>query len=120
VVWAVLELERRFRIDDPVGAIAVHAACGIWGALALGLFADGTYGDGWNGVAGPVTGLLYGDVGQFFAQLIGVTVNIVVVFILAMLFFKIVERTIGNRVLVEVEWSGLDALEMGSDAYPHS
>ena len=39
---------------------------------------------------------------------------------LAMLFFKIIERTIGNRVLVEVEWSGLDALEMGSDAYPHS
>ena len=56
VVWAVLELERRYRIDDPVGAIAVHGACGIWGALALGLFADGTYGDGWNGVAGPVTG----------------------------------------------------------------
>ena len=61
VVWAVLELERRFRIDDPVGAIAVHGVCGIWGALALGLFADGTYGDGWNGVAGPVRGLLYGD-----------------------------------------------------------
>jgi Amt family ammonium transporter len=67
-----------------------------------------------------VTGLLYGDVGQFFAQLIGITVNIIVVFGLAMLFFKIIERTIGNRVLVEVEWSGLDALEMGSDAYPHS
>jgi ammonium transporter, Amt family len=44
----------------------------------------------------------------------------VVVFGLSMLFFKIIERTIGNRVLVEVEWSGLDALEMGSDAYPHS
>jgi len=98
----------------------VHGACGIWGALALGLFADGTYGDGWNGVAGPVRGLLYGDAGQFFAQLIGVTVNVVVVFGLAILFFKIVERTVGNRVLVEVEWSGLDALEMGSDAYPHS
>ena len=120
VVWAVLELERRFRIDDPVGAIAVHGACGIWGALALGIFADGSYGDGWNAVAGPVRGLLYGDAGQFVAQLIGVTVNIVVVFGLAMLFFKIVERTIGNRVLAEVEWSGLDALEMGSDAYPHS
>ena len=42
VVWAVLELERRFRIDDPVGAIAVHGVCGIWGALALGLLADGS------------------------------------------------------------------------------
>jgi ammonium transporter, Amt family len=66
-----------------------------------------------------VRGLLYGD-GQFFAQLIGISVNIAVVFGLAMLFFTLVERTIGKRVLVEVEWSGLDALEMGSDAYPHS
>jgi ammonium transporter, Amt family len=120
VVWAVLVLERRFRIDDPVGAIAVHGACGAWGALALGLFADGTYGDGWNGVAGPVTGLFYGDASQFFAQVIGVTVNIIVVLGLSVVFFAIVERTIGNRVLVEVEWSGLDALEMGSDAYPHT
>jgi ammonium transporter, Amt family len=119
VVAAVLVLERRFRIDDPVGAIPVHAVCGTWGALALGLFADGYYGDGWNGVAGGVRGLLYGDPGQFLAQLIGVSVNIVVVFGLALTFFVIVERTIGNRVLAEVEFTGLDALEMGSDAYPH-
>lgn len=119
VVAAVIELERRFRLDDPVGAIAVHGACGIWGSLALGIFADGSYGDGWNAVAGPVRGLLYGDSGQFVAQLIGVTANIVVIFGLAWVFFTIVERTIGNRVLAEVEWSGLDALEMGSDAYPH-
>lgn len=120
VVWAVVGLERRFKIDDPVGAVAVHGVCGIWGALALGIFADGTYGDGWNNVAGPVRGLLYGDASQFFAQLIGVTVNLVVVFTLAMLFFKITETTMGNRVLADVEWTGLDALEMGSDAYPHS
>jgi len=119
VVWTVLELERRFRIDDPIGAIAVHAVCGVWGALALGIFADGSYGDGWNGVAGPVRGLLYGDIGQFTAQLIGITVNVLVVFGIAYAFFTIVERTIGNRVLVEVEFNGLDALEMGSDAYPH-
>jgi Amt family ammonium transporter len=117
VVAAVLMLERRFRIDDPVGAIAVHAGCGIWGALAVGIFADGSYGDGWNAVAGPVRGILYGDSGQFFAQLIGVSVNIVVVFGLAMAFFMIVERTIGNRVIPEVEYTGLDALEMGTDAY---
>jgi Amt family ammonium transporter len=120
VVWSVLELERRFRIDDPVGAIAVHGVCGIWGTLALGIFADGNYGDGWNHVAGPVRGLLYGDGAQLLAQLIGVIVNIVVVFGLALIFFAIVERIVGNRVLVEVEFSGLDALEMGSDAYPHS
>jgi ammonium transporter, Amt family len=119
VVAAVIELEQRFRIDDPVGAIAVHGVCGAWGALALGIFADGTYGEGWNGVAGPVRGILYGDAGQLVAQIIGVAVNAIVVFGLAWIFFRIVERTIGNRVLVEVEFTGLDALEMGSDAYPH-
>ena len=118
-VWSVLELERRFRVDDPVGAIAVHAVCGLWGALALGILADGTYGDGWNGVSGTVRGILYGDPGQLVAQMIGVTVNLVVVFLLALAFFVVVERTIGNRVPAEVEWSGLDALEMGSDAYPN-
>jgi Amt family ammonium transporter len=119
VVASVLMLERHFRIDDPVGAISVHGVCGLWGALALGIFADGSYGDGWNGVAGPVTGALYGDMGQFFAQLIGVTVNAVVVFGLALAFFVIVGRMIGNRVPPEIEWSGLDALEMGSEAYPN-
>jgi Amt family ammonium transporter len=119
VVAAVLALERRFRIDDPVGAIAVHGACGAWGALALGLFADGSYGEGWNGIGGPVRGLLFGDPSQFVAQLIGVVVNLAVVFSLALVFFVIVDRTIGNRVAAEVEWTGLDALEMGSDAYPN-
>lgn len=118
VVGWVAVMERRLRIDDPVGAIAVHGVCGLWGALAVGIFADGTYGEGWNSVAGPVRGILYGDPAQLAAQLIGVVTNLVVVFSLALLFFVIVERTIGNRVHAEVEWTGLDALEMGSDAYP--
>src|SRR3954469_13729672 len=50
VVVAVLFIERTLKIDDPVGAIAVHGVNGIWGVLSLGLFADGTYGDAWNGV----------------------------------------------------------------------
>lgn len=116
---AVGILERRLRLDDPVGAIAVHGACGAWGALALGLFADGTYGAGWNGVKGPVRGLLYGDPGQLAAQCIGVAANLLFVFPAAFGFFKLVQRTLGNRVPTEVEWAGLDSLEMGSDAYPH-
>ena len=68
---------------------------------------------------GQVHRLLFGDASQFIAQLIGVTVNLVVVFGLALTFFVIVDRTIGNRVPAEVEWTGLDALEMGSDAYPN-
>jgi Amt family ammonium transporter len=119
VVWSVLEIERRLRVDDPVGAIAVHGVCGLWGALALGLFADGSYGEGWNGVTGPVRGLVYGDTGQFAAQVIGISVNLTVVFGLALAFFVIVERMIGNRVPLEVEYTGLDALEMGSEAYPN-
>jgi Amt family ammonium transporter len=118
VPWAVSSLERHARVDDPVGAIAVHGVGGAWGMLAVGLLADGSYGEGWNGVTGPVRGLLFGDAGQLAAQAIGVVVNAVVVFALAYGFFRVVERLVGNRVPSEVEWSGLDGLEMGSEAYP--
>lgn len=114
---AVIQLERRFRVDDPVGAVAVHAVCGLWGTLALGLFADGSYGAGWNGVDGPVRGLLFGDGKQFVAQCIGALANVVVVFPLAYAFFRVTDRVIGNRVPAEVEWTGLDSLEMGAEAY---
>jgi Amt family ammonium transporter len=111
-------LERTLHIDDPVGAIAVHGACGAWGALAVGLFADGSYGSGWNGVSGAVRGVLFGDASQLLAQLIGVLVNAGFVFALSFAFFSVLERMIGNRVSAEVEWNGLDAHEMGSEAYP--
>jgi Amt family ammonium transporter len=111
-------LERRLRIDDPVGAIAVHGACGAWGALAVGLFADGSYGEGWNGVHGPVTGLLFGDASQLAAQSLGVISNALFVFTASYSFFWLLERTLGNRVAAEVEWNGLDSQEMGSEAYP--
>jgi Amt family ammonium transporter len=118
VVKSVMLLERRFRVDDPVGAFSVHGLCGAWGGLALGLFADGSYGAGWNGVAGPVRGLLFGDPGQLAAQTIGVVANAVFVFGASYGFFKLTDRLVGNRVPSEVEWSGLDSMEMGSEAYP--
>ena len=67
-------VERVLKVDDPVGAISVHGTNGIWGVIAVGLFADGksNYGGSWNGVAGNVTGLFYGDAGQLVAQLMGV------------------------------------------------
>jgi Amt family ammonium transporter len=117
VVASVVALEHRLRVDDPVGAFPVHGVCGAWGALALGLFADGTYGEGWNGVPGPVRGLLFGDPMQLVAQLIGVIANAVFVFGLAYGFFRLVDRLSGNRVTPEVEHSGLDLSEMGSEAY---
>jgi ammonium transporter, Amt family len=118
VVWTVALLERRLRIDDPVGAVAVHGACGTWGTLAVGLLADGSYGTGWNGVAGPVRGLLFGDAGQLWAQCAGVATNAVFVFAMSYGFFRLVDRAMGNRVPAEVEHAGLDQLEMGTDAYP--
>ena len=117
VSWSVGFLESRMRVDDPVGAIAVHGANGIWGTLALGLFADGSFGEGWNGVPGPVRGLLFGDPGQLAAQTIGAVTNAVVVFGSSYLFFRGMDRLVGNRVEAEVESEGLDELEMGSEAY---
>ena len=49
VIWSCLFFERVVKVDDPVGAISVHGVNGAWGVLSLGLFADGTYGQGWNG-----------------------------------------------------------------------
>jgi Amt family ammonium transporter len=118
VVTSVIALERRFRIDDPVGAISVHGVCGVWGALAVGLLADGSAGAGWNGVDGPVRGLLFGDARQLVAQVIGVVANITFVFGASTLFFRVVDRLIGNRVSSEVELAGLDSSDMGSVAYP--
>jgi Amt family ammonium transporter len=93
VAYSVTALERRLRIDDPVGAIAVHGLCGLWGTLALGLFADGSYGAGWNGVPGPVRGLLFGDARQLLAQAIGALTNLVFVFATAYV------RVDGSRLL---------------------
>jgi Amt family ammonium transporter len=118
VVVAAVFIERTMKIDDPVGAIAVHGVNGAWGVLSLGLFADGVYGDGWNGVPGTVKGLFYGDASQFFAQCIGTLTCFVFVFVMFFAFFKVVEALMGNRVSAEVELEGLDIPEMGALAYP--
>jgi ammonium transporter, Amt family len=117
VIEAAFFIERKLKIDDPVGAIAVHGVNGAWGCLALGLFADGTYGDGWNGVKGTVTGLFYGDASQFVAQFIGVLTNIVYVGIIGWVVFKLIDKTVGLRVSAKDELDGLDLPEMGVEGY---
>jgi Amt family ammonium transporter len=117
VIWAYFFIDTKLKIDDPVGAIAVHGVNGLWGVLALGLFADGSYGDGWNGVAGPVKGLFYGDTGQFFAELIGGATCFVFVFTVMYVFFKICKATIGLRSSEADEVAGLDIPEMGVHGY---
>ena len=118
VVYAVTFVERVLKVDDPVGAVSVHGICGLWGLLSLGIFADGTYGAGFNGVPGGVTGLLYGGGGQFVAQLIDVVVVFIWGFGLMYVFFKTQDRLMGIRVSAEVELEGLDSTEMGISAYP--
>ncbi len=115
---SVFFVERTLKIDDPVGAISVHGVNGAWGVLSLGLFADGTYGDGWNGVPGTVKGLFYGDASQFLAQCIGTLTNIVYVAAIGYVVFKILDVTMGLRVDPEHEVDGLDQHEVAVDAYP--
>jgi len=115
---SVLFVERTLKVDDPVGAISVHGVNGAWGVLSLGLFADGAYGDGFNGVAGTVRGLLYGDGGQLVAQVIGPVANVVFIFVASWIFFKVLDALMGIRVSPEVEIQGLDIPEMGIEGYP--
>jgi len=114
----VFFVERVLKVDDPVGAISVHGANGAWGLLSLGLFADGTYGDGLNNVEKTVRGLFYGDPSQFGAQIVGVITNFVFVFVLMYVFFKVLNLIVPLRTSEEAEQEGLDESEVSVIAYP--
>ena len=120
VCLSVEFFDRVAKIDDPVGAISVHGANGLWGVISVGLFADGTsnYGGSWNGVNGSVTGLFYGDPGQLVAQLIGVGTLLGFVFSLSYVSGWIIDIIIGQRVPAADELKGLDIPEMGALCYP--
>jgi ammonium transporter, Amt family len=131
VIESIFIIERRFKIDDPVGAISVHGTCGIWGVLAIGIFANGDYGAGWNltaegsaATASGVTGILGGDFGLGFRQLvaqgIGALTICTVMFGIVYGFFKIQNKLTkgGIRPPEEVELVGLDLPEMGVLGYP--
>lgn len=132
VVVSAIFLEERLQVDDPVGAVSVHGACGAWGIVALGLFANGRYGAGWNGVgaevylgqsvkpgaSGGVTGLLFGDAGQLVAQIIGTGTCVVAVGAMAFLLFGVLGVLFGNRSDPVEERAGIDIPELGTTAYP--
>jgi len=117
VVTSALFIETTLKVDDPVGASSVHGTCGIWGVISLGLFADGRYGDGWNGVAGPVRGLFYGDASQLAAECIGVLACVVWVSTITFVTFKVLALFTAQRVPIEDERIGLDVPEMGIEGY---
>ena len=121
VVGSIIFVERYLKIDDPVGAVSVHGMNGLWGLIAVGLFADGSYGEGWNGVEGTVRGLFYGGgAGQLAAQAISAVVVVIWAFGVMYVFFRVQKRLQGIRVTRDEEMIGLDVPEMGVAAYPAS
>jgi ammonium transporter, Amt family len=127
VIWSVFFFDKR-GIDDPVGAISVHGTNGLWGLIAVGLFSDGSYGAGWNGVGATdylgvagrgVTGLFYGDSKQLIAQFVECGVGLAWNVIMGGAIFWVIGKVLGsNRVSAEVEVAGLDVPEMGAHGYP--
>ena len=103
----------RLRIDDPVGAVSVHLFGGVWGTLALGLFAEARFS------ADVGNGLLFGGgAGLLGVQALGVASVVGFGAVAATAFWAIIRKTIGLRVEEEEEYLGLDLSEMGMGAYP--
>jgi Amt family ammonium transporter len=99
IVLGVILLDK-LKLDDPVGAIAVHLICGIWGTLAVGLFGDKA------------------GIGQFMDQLIGVAAVGAFCLITSFIILFTIKKTIGIRVSEKEEIEGLDLHEHGMSAYP--
>ena len=105
VVYSVYFIERKLKVDDPVGAVSVHGVCGAWGTLAVGLF----------NVEG---GLFYGDGFSLLGiQAVGVLAGFVWAFGTGLMLFTIIKKTAGLRVSEKEELEGLDIGEHGMEAY---
>lgn len=110
VVLAVVLLDW-LHIDDPVGAVPVHAVNGIWGTLAVGLF-------GQKALNLPHDGLFYGGGWtQFGIQALGVGTVVLFIVVVMGVIFKLIDATIGLRVSREEELKGLDIGEHGMESY---
>ena len=120
IIESVYFFERR-GIDDPVGAISVHGVGGLFGLLSVGVFANGKYGEEWNGSTSKgVKGIIKGDWGQLGAQALGAVTIVVVCGFMSYAFFAIQNKMTkgGIRSKAEDEIEGLDLAEMGVLAYP--
>jgi len=113
VVFSVMFFDK-IRIDDPVGAISVHLVNGVWGTLAVGLFAQERFSPGTTG-----NGLFFGGgVKLLFAQLFGVLSVGAFAFGASFAIWWLLKKTLGLRVSADQEYEGLDLSEMGMEAYP--
>ncbi|MCB0165661.1 MAG: ammonium transporter, partial [Anaerolineae bacterium] len=117
VCLATFALEK-MQIDDPVGAVPVHFVNGVWGVLAVGIFAAGNPDTAaWNGIDTAVTGLLYGGTAQIAAQFLEVISIAAFAFGLSYAFFAVLMRMGLLRSDPEAEMAGLDLPEMGIPGY---
>jgi Amt family ammonium transporter len=113
VVVSVLAFDKA-KLDDPVGATSVHLVCGVFGTLCVGLFAQDHFTPNTTG-----NGLFFGGgAGLFIKQLVGVIGAGAFVFVISMIFWKIIDAILGVRVSAEEEMEGLDIGEHGNNAYP--
>ncbi len=113
VVFAVLMFDK-LKIDDPVGALSVHLVNGIFGTLAVGLFAQ-------DKITGTATGnglLFGGGLKLLTAQAAGVVAVGIFTFVVAFAVFYLIKAVMGLRVSAEEEITGLDLGEHGTKAYP--
>lgn len=118
LVCLATSLLEKIKIDDPVGAVPVHFVNGMWGVIAVGIFANGNPDTAaWNGVPGAVTGILYGNSSQLMAQLVEAISIALVVFVCSFVFFKILNAFKVLRSEPAHELSGLDMPEMGAPGY---
>jgi len=113
VVLAVIGFDK-IKVDDPVGALSVHLVNGIFGTLAVGLFAQDIYMPNTTG-----NGLFFGGgLKLLTAQLTGVVAVGIFTFLLSLLIWGIIKALLGIRVSLEEEIRGLDIGEHGNAAYP--
>ncbi len=113
VVFAVIGFDK-IKIDDPVGAISVHLVNGIFGTLALGLFAEDVLMPGTTG-----NGLFFGGGFTLLTnQIIGVAAVGAFTFVVSFIVWTIIKKTMGLRVSEAEEIEGLDVGEHGMEAYP--
>ncbi|MEE9201469.1 MAG: ammonium transporter [Candidatus Brocadiales bacterium] len=106
-VWL---LDWKLKIDDPLGAVSVHGSCGLWGIMAVGIFADGSYGG--------VIGCIVGSGWQLLAQFISLVIVMAWAFACGGFIWFTMKYTMGVRVSEEVERIGLDHAVHGQDCYP--
>jgi Amt family ammonium transporter len=109
ICYKAMLFRTKIGLDESLDAWAIHGVGGLWGVLATGIFA--------TQAVGGYSGLLYGNVNQFIAQIIGAGAAILYSFVLAFLLAKFIDMTVGLRVTEEEEYVGLDLSQHGERAY---